>query len=85
MPWNSSRRSRDGDRQWILQRERPKAKAERDRWRSMAFCGTREGLIDVALPHHRVRPTDAAHASLKSLTPHYQPGALDAMTAREAA
>ena len=64
------RLSEDGDRQWILQREHPRAKVERDRWRSVAFCGTREGLIDVALPHHRVRPTAAAHASLKSLPAH---------------
>ena len=41
----------------------------------MAFCGTRQGLIEVALPRHKVKPTDAACAALKSLPAHYQPGA----------
>ncbi len=82
---NGWRLNEDGDRQWILQRERPKAKTERDRWRSLAFCGTRQGLIEVALPRHKVKPTDAACAALKSLPAYYQPGALDALVVREAA
>ena len=41
----------DGALQWILQRERPKAKAERDRWQSVAYYGTLEGLIEIALLH----------------------------------
>ena len=75
----------DGDRQWILQREQPKAKDERNRWHAVSCCGTREGLIEVALPHHKVRPTDAACAALKSPPAHYEPGALDVLVVREAA
>ncbi len=70
------RLSEDGQLQWLLQREYPKAKTKRDRWRSVAFCGTREGLVEVALPHNRVQPTEAASASLKSLPAHYETGAL---------
>ena len=79
------RLNEDGQLQWILQRERPKAKTERDRWRSMAFCGTREGLIKVALPRHKVKPTNAACAALKSLPAHYEPGALGALAVKAAA
>ena len=35
----------DGVLQWTLQRERPKAKDEADRWEAVSFCGTREGPI----------------------------------------
>ncbi len=71
------RLSEDGALQWILQREKPKAKDERHRWASVAFCGTREGLLEVALPHHRVIPTDAASHALQRLPEAYEPGALD--------
>ena len=47
------RLAEDGELQWILQRENPKAKEDRNRWRPVAFCGTREGLLEVALPHKR--------------------------------
>lgn len=50
------RLSEDGQSQWILERRRPNVKNERDRWRAVAFCGTCEGLIDVALPHLRSLP-----------------------------
>ncbi len=46
------RLSEDGALQWIVQRENPKVKDERHRWASVAFCGTREGLLEVALPRH---------------------------------
>ncbi len=36
------RLTEDGDVQWILQRESPKAKHDRNRWQSVAYCGTRE-------------------------------------------
>ena len=75
----------DGELQWMLQRHYPKAKNARDRWRSVAFCGTREGLLDVALPHNGVQPTDAACAALKRLPRRFEPGALDTLAVPEAA
>ncbi len=71
------RLAEDGELQWILQRENPKAKHDRNRWQSVAYCGTREGLLEVALPHHGVTPSDAAALSLKSLPECYEPGALE--------
>ena len=70
------RLAEDGALQWILQRENPKAKEERHRWGALSFCGTRAGLIEVALPHRKVKPTEAACRLLKSLPEHYEPGAL---------
>ena len=69
----------------ILQRENPEAKDERNRWHAVSFCGTREGLVEVALSHRKVQPTEAACSLLKSLPAHYEPGALDALVVREAA
>ncbi len=71
------RLTEDGDVQWILQRANPKAKHDRNRWQSVAYCGTREGLLEVALPHHGVTPIDAAALSLKSLPEYYEPGVLE--------
>ena len=47
--------------------------------------GTRESLIEVALPHRKFQPTEAACWLLKSLPASYEPGALDALLVREAA
>ena len=66
----------DGELQWLLQRQQPSASNERNRWRTVAFCGTKEGLLEVALPHHGCQPTDAALLRLKSLPEYYLPGAL---------
>ena len=74
------RLTEDGELQWILQRENPKAKHERNRWKSVAYCGTREGLLEVALPHHGVIPSDAASYLLKSLPQYYEAGALERLT-----
>ncbi len=79
------RLSEDGECQWILQRANPKAKHDRNRWQSVAYCGTREGLLEVALPHHGVTPSDAAALSLKSLPEHYEPGKLEASVLDRAA
>ena len=79
------RLSEDGEVQWILQRHNPKAKHERHRWVSVAFCGTREGLMEVALPHHKVNTSDAACRALKLLPAYYEPGALDALALDRAA
>ena len=70
------RLSEDGSMQWILQRHRPKAKDERSKWASVAFCGTSQGLLEVALPHRGVIPSDAASYVLQRLPATYQPGAL---------
>ena len=77
--------SEDGECQWILQRANPKAKDERHRWSSVAFCGTREGLLKIALPHHGIIPSDAASRVLKSLPERYEPGKLDASVLDRAA
>ena len=58
------RLSEDSDVQWILQRANLKAKHDRNRWQSVAYCGTREGLLEVALSHHGVILSDAAALSL---------------------
>ena len=50
------RLTEDGDVQWILQRANLKAKHDRNRWQSVAYCGTREGLLEVALPHLTTLP-----------------------------
>ena len=71
------RLTEDGDVQWILQRENPKAKDDRHRWSSVAFCGTRGGLLTVGLPHNGVSLSDAASRVLNSLPEHYEPGALE--------
>ena len=71
------RLSEDSDVQWILQRANLKAKHDRNRWQSVAYCGTREGLLEVALSHHGVILSDAAALSLKSLPVLYEPGALE--------
>ena len=39
----------DGQSQWILQWR------EGERWRHMAFCGTKDGLIGIAYPIIRFR------------------------------
>ncbi len=71
------RLTEDGRLQWNLQRENPKAKSKQHRWVSVAFCGSREGLLDVALTHHRIIPTDTAYRVLQRLPETYQPGALE--------
>ncbi len=71
--------------QWISQRENAKARDERHRWKAVSFCGTREGLIEVALPHRAVNPTEAACYLLERLPRHYQPDALGALVVRKAA
>ena len=74
------RLSGDGELQWMLQHEQPGAKDERSRWKSVAYCGSLEGLLAAALPRHRVNVTDAARGLLKRLPANYQPGALAALS-----
>ena len=71
------RLSEDGQYQWLLQRENPKAKDERSRWASVSFCGSLRGLLEVALPHRGVEPTDAATSVLQRLPATYEPGVLE--------
>ena len=70
------RLTEDGQLQWIVQREKPKAKSERHRWASLAFCVTGEGLLNVALPRHGIIPTEAACHVLERLPARYEPAAL---------
>ncbi len=70
------RLTEDGSMQWILQRANPKAKDVRSKWASVAFCGTLQSLLEVALPHRGVDPTDAACIVLRRLPAMYKPGAL---------
>ena len=79
------RLSEDGELQWLLQREQPKVSNERNRWRTVAFCGTKEGLLEVALPHHGCQPTDVALLRLKTLPEYYLPGVLAQIRDRTAA
>ena len=67
----------DGQLQWILQRKRLKVKHERSAWASKAFCTLSEGILDVALPHHGIIPTDAACNVLGRLPARDEPGALE--------
>ncbi len=73
------RLSEDGELQWILQQRRGKG------WRSVAYCGTKAGLLEVALPHNRVAASRPVLAALNHLPESYEPGALDALVMDEAA
>ncbi len=65
------RLTEDGDAQWLLQ------KRIGERWRDKAWCGTREGLLIVALPHNRVAAAAAVLARLRGLPNSYTPEALE--------
>ena len=65
------RLSEDGEVQWILQYREGK------RWKNKAFCGTRDGLMDVALPHNKVAIVGGVLAALGRLPEHYKPGGLE--------
>ncbi len=43
----------------------------------LAFCGTRGGLLNVALPHYGIIPSDAASRVLEFLPEHYETDKLD--------
>ena len=75
----------DGELQWLLQREQPSVADERNRWRTVAYCGSREALVEVALPHHGCQPTDSALLRLKTLPEYYLPGVLAQIRDRTAA
>ena len=46
------RLSEDGELQWIVEQWR------KPKWRPKAYCGTKAGLLEVALPHHRIAAPD---------------------------
>ena len=58
---------------------------EGKRWKNKAFCGTRDGLMDVALPHNKVAADGGVLAALCRLPEFYEPGALDALVMDKAA
>ena len=65
------RLSEDGDVQWILQQRRG------EQWHSRAYCGTKTGLSEVALPHNKVAAPMAVLMALSQLPDSYEPGALE--------
>ncbi len=73
------RLTEDGELQWILQT------LQGTRWRDRAWCGTRDGLIGVALPHHKVAVPAGVLAALERFPEFYEPGAQDALVMDEAA
>ena len=60
--------SEDDEIQWVLQ------KLEGGRWRNIAWCGTRDGLLDVALPHNNIAAPAGVLDALSGLPDTYQPG-----------
>ncbi len=68
------RLTEDGELQWILQYREGK------RWKNKAFCGTRDGLMEVALPHNRVAIVGGVLTALSRLPEYYEPGALERLT-----
>ena len=64
------RLSEDGDVQWILEKLSGKT------WRAKAWCGTKDGLIGVALPHNRIAAPNTVLDALSHLPESYEPGAL---------
>ncbi len=73
------RLSEDGELQWILEYRKGKD------WRAKAYCGTKVGLLEVALPHNKVATPAAVLAALSHLPEFYEPGAQDALVMDEAA
>ena len=69
----------DGELQWIIQQRRG------DQWHSKAYCGSKAGLLEVALPRHRVLADGRLLAALWRLPEFYEPGALDALALDRAA
>ena len=73
------RLSEDGELQWILQY------CEGKRWKNKAYCGTKAGLLEVAIPHNKVAAVGGVLAALSRLPESYEPGALDALVMDRAA
>ncbi len=73
------RLSEDGEVQWILEYRKGK------NWRAKAYCGTKAGLIEVALPHNKIAAPCPVLAALSRLPEFYEPGAQDALVMDEAA
>jgi len=66
----------DGECQWILQ------VYSGGRYRDKAWCGTKAGLLEVALPHNGIAAPGPVLAALEALPEHYRPGALEAALER---
>ena len=65
------RLSEDGALQWLLQYR------EGERWKNKAYCGTKAGLLEVAIPHNKVTAVGGVLAALNRLPDSYEPGALE--------
>ena len=73
------RLSEDDELQWILQQRRGKD------WRSVAYCGSKVGLLEVALLHNRVAASRPVLAALERFPESYEVGALNVQVLDEAA
>ncbi len=73
------RLTEDGALQWILE------KRKGERWYAKAYCGTRAGLLEVALLHHGVAAPAPVLVALDRLPEHYEPGKLEASVLDRAA
>ena len=71
------RLTEDGELLWNLECRAGK------RWLSKARCGTKAGLIEVALPHHRVAIQNDTLALLELLPDFYEVGALERISAAQ--
>ena len=65
------RLSDDGEAQWVLEKYTGKS------WRGKAWCGTKAGLLEVALPKYNVAAPNTVLATLSRLPNSYEPGALE--------
>ena len=62
------RLSEDGELQWILEKFTGKT------WRGKAWCGTKAGLLEVALPKYNVAAPNTVLATLNHLPDAYEEG-----------
>lgn len=69
------RPAEDGELQWIVQRR------QGQQWHAKAYCGSKAGLIEVAIPHHRIAAPATVLAALRRLPESYEPRALAKLAA----
>ena len=63
----------DGELQWLLQYRKG------NRWQNKGYITSKAGLLEVALPHHRISAPAPVFDALNALPENYQPGVLDAV------
>ncbi len=65
------RLSEDGKLQWVLEYRAGQ------RWQAKACCGSKTGLLEVAIPQNRIVALAYVLAALNRLPDSYEPGALE--------